>query len=222
MLSGRRGRRTVGSVPRGLFRSRERLPHREGVRRWRYRCVGRRSSARISVSIFSRIPGISGTEGCDETCATQFSCRLGRPGSCVFFSCVTDGDDEAMGTSARVLDAVVLEVVPQPYLLFRFQAPCRCCPCASRTGRISCKSPRAHSLGRFWARGNSLSAPCLGHSHPRPAWLAPAADSRFENTHPDSSPPLLTTILAWNNCNGHLHSDHHNVDARRSYDTARI
>lgn len=27
-----------------------------------------------------------------------------------------DGDDEARGTSARVLDAVVLEVVPQTYL----------------------------------------------------------------------------------------------------------
>lgn len=38
----------------------------------------------------------------------------------VFFG-ATDGDDEARGTSARVLDAVVSEVMPQPYLFFDFK-----------------------------------------------------------------------------------------------------
>ena len=151
-----RGRRTVGSVPRGLFRSRERLPHRESLRRWRRRCVGRRSSARISESFFSRVPGISGTEGCDEACATQFSCRPGRPGICFLWCHGWRWWGEGhlckgprcgrLGGNASALS------------LFRFQAPRRCCPRASTTGRISCKSPRAHPIGRF----------CLGEIVYRP------------------------------------------------------
>jgi hypothetical protein len=170
-------------------------------------------------SFHDRVPGTSGTEGCDE--AILLSSRASWK---LLFWVPRMAMTRRGATLQRCsIDAVVSEVMPQPYPFFDFKL---------LVVAVHARPEQAVSRVNLRALIHSVGFE-LGEVVYRPPVSGKVLTLDQDGEHllqlHGSKMFILirlyhyvqTTTLAWNNCNGHLHRDHHNVDVRRSCDTAR-